>query len=148
MLTTVEVLNTLVSEIMTKHVVTVQSDDLMQTVRDLFAENKIHHLPVVDEKDQVIGMITRHDFNMLLNSFTCFETPLSEAKNDQIMRTILVGEVMTEQVCTLNKNEPVTKAADIFKENLFHAVPVVDDDEKLVGIVSTFDLIVFAFPKS
>lgn len=61
------------------------------------------------------------------------------------MRSLLVREVMVKQVAKLRPEDKIELAADIFRENLFHAMPVVDNDGKLKGIVTTFDLLNYAF---
>jgi acetoin utilization protein AcuB len=47
---------------------------------------------------------------------------------------------MTKGLAVLESNDRIGVAIEIFKENLFHAIPIVDDEE-LKGIVTTFDLI-------
>ena len=108
--------------------------------------NNIHHLPVVVE-GKVIGILSKSDYLRLLHGFTLFKTEKSTEYNDAIMRSLLVGEVMTKQVATLAPDDTLEMAAGFFRENLFHALPVVSKG-KLVGILTTFDLITFAFSES
>ena len=134
---------TTVGQIMTTPVITVSPDDTMSKVQDIFRMNNIHHIPVVD-KGKVVGIISKSDYFRLLHGFTLFRTEKSNEYNDAIMRSLLVGEVMTKQVATLNPEDSLEMAAGFFRENLFHALPVVDKG-KLVGIITTFDLITYAF---
>jgi CBS domain-containing protein len=60
------------------------------------------------------------------------------------MRSLLAEEAMTRQVATLDPDDSLEMAVGFFRENLFHALPVVDKD-KLVGIVTTFDLLTHAY---
>ncbi|MCO6476762.1 MAG: CBS domain-containing protein [Phaeodactylibacter sp.] len=134
---------TTVGQIMSTPVITVSPDDTMSKVQDIFRMNNIHHIPVVD-KGKVVGIISKSDYYRLLHGFTLFKTEKSNEYNDAIMRSLLVGEVMTKQVATLNPEDSLEMAAGFFRENLFHALPVVDKGT-LIGIVTTFDLITYAF---
>ncbi|MCB0587488.1 MAG: CBS domain-containing protein [Phaeodactylibacter sp.] len=134
---------TTVGQIMTTPVITVSPDDTMSKVQDIFRMNNIHHIPVVD-KGKVVGIISKADYFRLLHGFTLFRTEKSNEYNDAIMRSLLVGEVMTKQVATLNPDDSLEMAAGFFRENLFHALPVVDKG-RLIGIITTFDLITYAF---
>ncbi len=135
--------STTVGQIMSTPVITVGPDDTMKKVQDIFRMNNIHHIPVVVD-GKVAGIISKSDYLRLLHGFTLFKTEKSVEYNDAIMRSLLVGEVMTKQVATLGPEDTVEMAAGFFRENLFHALPVVSKG-KLVGIITTFDLITFAF---
>lgn len=133
-----------ISYIMTTKVISVSPDDTMDKVQDIFRKNEIHHVPVVDE-GKVVGIISYSDYLKLLNTFTLFKTEQSERYNDAIMNSMLVKEVMTKQVAKLEMNDTVEIAAGFFRENLFHALPVVDKQGRLKGILTTYDLLNYAF---
>jgi CBS domain-containing protein len=134
---------TTVGQIMSTPVITVAPDDTMNKVQDIFRMNNIHHLPVVKE-GKVVGIISKTDYYRLLHGFTLFKTEKSSEYNDAIMRSLLVSEVMTKQVATLEPEDTLEIAAGFFRENLFHALPVVSKG-KLVGIITTYDLINYAY---
>ena len=52
---------------------------------------------------------------------------------------------MTKQVATVSPDDTMDYAVDIFRENLFRALPVVDKDKKLVGILTPYDIMTWAF---
>ena len=64
------------------------------------------------------------------------------------MKKLLVKEVMVKQVAVLGPDHDIAIAAGIFKANLFHALPIVDKSQDLVGIITTHDLIAYAFQDS
>jgi CBS domain-containing protein len=134
---------TTVAQIMSTPVITVGPNNTMSDVQDIFRKNNIHHIPVVNE-DKVVGIISKSDYYRLLHGFTLFKTHKSEQYNDAIMRSLLAEEAMTRQVATLDPDDSLEMAVGFFRENLFHALPVVDKD-KLVGIVTTFDLLTHAY---
>lgn len=134
-----------VSQIMTTDVMFVRPDDTMSKVDEIFRTNNIHHLPVLNSEGVVVGMVSKTDYFKVLHGFTLFRTEKSEEFNKAILRSLLVKEVMTKQVAKLHPDDSIMVAAGFFRENLFHAIPVVDDESKLVGIVSTYDMLNYAF---
>lgn len=138
---------TKVGQVMTTPVKTLSPTDTMDKAQELFRKNNIHHIPIVKDK-KVLGIISQTDYLKVLHGFTLFKTQKSELYNSAILRSLLVSEVMTKQVATLHPEDTVEVAAGFFKENLFHALPIVDDKGELVGILTTYDLINFAFENS
>lgn len=136
---------TTVSEIMTTDVIFLRPGDTMEKVADIFRMNNIHHIPIIDENGKVVGIVSQADYHKILHGFTLFKTEKSEEYNKAILRSLLVKEVMTKQVAKLNPDDKLTVAAGFFRENLFHAIPVVDRKGSLIGILSTYDMLNFAF---
>jgi CBS domain-containing protein len=134
-----------IASIMTRNVYFVHPSDAMQRVDEIFTTNNIHHIPVLDDESRVVGIISKADYLKVLHGFTLFKTEKSQEYNKAILRSLLAGEVMTKQVASLNPDDTVEIAAGYFRENLFHAIPVVDHQKKLVGIVTTFDMLNYAF---
>ena len=127
-----------ISTIMTKDVFTIGPKDKLQVAQDIFDEHRIHHLPVVDE-DKVVGMLSNSDLLYFLKgkSYDKYEEHLNKIR----LKNYTVEEIMTSGLATLTSADLIRTALNIFKENLFHAIPVIDE-EKLVGIISSHDIIV------
>ncbi len=134
-----------VGQIMTVDVVTAKPDDRMSHIAFLFKTNDIHHIPIVDEDEKVVGIISKSDYYQILHSFTLFNKKREPELNDQFLVSHYAMQVMTKDVVKLNPNDKIDIAIGIFAENLFHAMPVVDDAGKLVGILSTYDLMSYAY---
>ncbi|MFK7806408.1 MAG: HPP family protein [Saprospiraceae bacterium] len=137
--------NVPLKEIMTKELVTVGPDDTLEVVDYIFNHNTFRHLPVVDEAGKILGIISKSDYNLLCNGMTLFRKDKERDANLKFLRTLLSSEVMNKELAKLSPNAKVAVAAGMFKENLFHAIPVVEDDGTLVGLVSTLDLINYAY---
>lgn len=133
-----------IGQIMTTEVIFLRPNDTMDRVQQIFKTHNIHHIPIIDD-DKVVGIISQVDYLKLLHGFTLFKTHKSEEYNNAIMRSLLVKEVMTKQVATISPDDTIDLAAGFFRENLFHALPVVDKNGSLVGIITTFDLLNYAF---
>jgi len=134
-----------VKQIMTTEVLTVRPEDTMELVHRIFHSRGIHHLPVVNAESQVVGILSKSDYYSISNAFPLFRPDLREAANERLFKSLLVEDVMTRQVATLSSDDPITVAAGFFKENLFHAIPIVDEENRLLGILTTFDLLNYFF---
>ena len=129
-----------IKDIMSKDIITAEPNDTLAKVRDKISNHLIHHMPVVED-GKVIGMISVNDLHRMEHPFTAFKNPESEDSNRQIFASMLAKEIMSSPVVKVKETEPVSHAVDILLENLFHSLPVVNKDDKLVGIITTFDLI-------
>lgn len=135
--------NILVSEFMTRYLITVTQNTTLDKVYDIFENNNIHHIPVVDG-DTLIGIISKVDVYKITHCISLFRSKSNEAYNEKLLRSLLAEEIMTKDVVVLSLSDTASQAAMLFSQNKFHALPVVDNG-KLVGIVSTLDLIELAF---
>ncbi len=134
-----------VKDIMTTEIVIVHPEDTMDKVDHIFRTNPIHHIPVVNEEGEILGIISKKDYLFAYNSFELFRKEVEEEKNIQYFRSIAIHKVMTRQVATLAPEDNLVAAYALFKENLFSALPIVDQNGVLIGIITTFDLLKFAF---
>ena len=134
-----------VDSIMSTDVTSLLSGATMLDASHIFDNKKIHHIPIVDSQDMVIGIISQSDYLQLQNTFTAFKTKAAISFNEIFFRSMLVNEVMTKPVVTLRPNDNLYVAMDFFKENRFHAMPVIGEYGKLIGIISTYDLLNYAF---
>jgi CBS domain-containing protein len=134
-----------VRDLMTRPVVTLHPSDTMEQAATIFDNQNFHHIPIVGDDHKIAGMISRHDYYKILNAFTIFETENSRTCNRATLRALLTRDVMTKQIATIRQDDPLEKAVGIFQENLFHALPVVNEQKELVGILTTFDLLNYAF---
>ena len=132
--------STPIRDIMTTEVITVRPDDTIGTVKDKITQNLIHHVPVaVDGK--VEGMISMNDIHRVEHHFTLFNNPEAAASNQQLFSTMLAKEIMTHPVVTIKEKDQVGSAIDLFLKNMFHALPVVNDQNQLTGMLTTFDIL-------
>lgn len=127
-----------VSTIMTTHVITVSPTDTLKEVKEKFDSKRIHHLPVVEYK-KIIGIISKTDFMYFLRGFTNNQT--DEFINDSRLSAYQAKDIMTKGLAKVEPDDRINVALEVFKENLFHAIPVVGEDNELVGIVTTYDVI-------
>jgi acetoin utilization protein AcuB len=135
--------DTLVSEIMTRTLITIEPNTILDAVNELFVQHDFHHLPVV-ENGKFVGILSRTDIDRVSSNIDLFHTKANKLANDKIFRSLVASEVMSAKAVVLAPNDFLSYAATLFAENKYHALPVVEDD-KLVGLVTTFDLIEHAY---
>ena len=127
-------MNEPLSSIMTRDVITAAQDDSLETARNIFLRNKVHHLPIVNGS-RLVGILTTYDL-----------FKMNGATKDKNYDDIAIRDVMTTHIATLEPEDKIGSAAELFLENLFHAVPIVKDGD-LQGIVTSFDVIKYEFHK-
>lgn len=143
---TLELLNIKVKDVMTTDVISVLENDSMQTVSDIIHSSNIHHVPVIDDDNNLKGIISKMDVVLLQDWATNLQLTSSSFRNKQVLGSQSAGERMTTQMAKVSPDDTLETCSDIFKENLFHCLPVIEDD-KLLGIITTFDLLRIAYSK-
>ncbi|MBK9257172.1 MAG: CBS domain-containing protein [Saprospiraceae bacterium] len=126
-----------VSSIMTPNPITVGMNDSLAIIAKLFSNHKIHHLPVV-EGDELVGMISKSDFLFFKRGFS--ENESDRALEEVRMNNYTSKDIMTKRLAKLEPGDKINVALEVFKENMFHGLPVVDN-KKIIGIVTTYDII-------
>ena len=125
-----------VSTIMTPDPITISPNNPISKVESIFLNHKIHHIPVVSN-NKLVGLVSKADYLLFKHDTNDHD----EQKNEEIrMDRHLVEEIMTTGIAKLEPTAKISIALAIFKENIFHSIPIVDQD-RLVGIVTTYDII-------
>lgn len=126
-----------ISAIMTKDVITLSNSDDLVTAERLFKTNHIRHIPVVSG-DAILGMLSYTD--LLRISFADAIDDEEESVDTVVYNMFTIEQVMAKNVISISSSTIIRDVAEILSKNEFHALPVVDNN-KLVGIVTTTDLI-------
>jgi len=126
-----------IKEIMTDDLITVSPSASISEIEEIFKSNKIHHIPVTKD-NKLVGLISKSDYLFFRRGYNDLKV---EDDYDKIRLERETAEsIMTTGLAVLESSDRIGVALEIFKENLFHAIPIVDKDE-LKGIVTTFDVI-------
>ena len=126
-----------ISKVMSSELITVHDGQPVSTLRKIFEENPIHHIPVVSG-EAVIGIVTSTDFMRI--SFGEFGNQDAKGLDAILDHTYKMHDVMVRNPITIPNSATVREAAKMLSSGNFHALPVVDGD-KLVGIVTSTDLL-------
>jgi CBS domain-containing protein len=123
-------------DIMTDVVQTLQVGDTLARARNQIERGGIHHLPVVDAEEHVIGLITYH---RILEAWISHGDPDRESLA-QVASDIPVDMLMEKDVLTVDVDATAAEAARLIDSNRFGCLPVTHD-ERLVGIITAADLV-------
>lgn len=126
-----------VSNIMSSQMLTVHAAQQVSEVYRLLTENPIHHVPVVNG-NELVGVISSTD--MMKLSLDSYGTP-DAANTAYLDSQFSIDKIMSRDPVTVKPEEPIRSAAKMLSTGARHSLPVVDADAKLVGIVTTTDLV-------
>lgn len=130
-----------VSHIMTSNPKTIHLKTPLSEVGKIFSEGKFHHLPVVNGKE-LIGIVSY--FDLIRVSFEqSFGVTDKEAVYSVLDHTLDVEAIMTSNPVCIQVDDTIRNAADKLCTGQYHALPVVNRDHELVGIITSKDLIQF-----
>jgi CBS domain-containing protein len=149
-----------VKEAMERNVIKFNADDKISDVAQKLRDNKISGAPIVDDNNKVIGIISEGDImrllevhsprlNLILPSpLDVIELPIRmKYEMDEIAEdmnraaSVLIGEIMTKKVYTIKEEDDISNAAQFMDTHSVNRLPVVDEEGRLIGIITRGDLI-------
>jgi CBS domain-containing membrane protein len=147
-----------VHDVMRKSVVSLPQNGTLQDVLAKFTQHHLDSLPIIDAAQRVVGFITIDDlidiflprYFELLRDFTALEdkgqlTSLfdwSFAGLDEVEeKLILAADVMNSKIHWVGSDDSLLEAASQLQSQNFQRLPVVDKDQKLVGLISDFEVV-------
>ncbi|WP_026894654.1 CBS domain-containing protein [Clostridiisalibacter paucivorans] len=140
-------------DIMTKEVVTVNPNDTAEKVTKILLQQEISGVPVVDEKNKVVGIVTEADLMfkdkdikmpayisllggfIMLESIKKFEGQLRKMASDK------VKDIMTTPVIKVKESDDIRSIVNIMLDKNINRVPVINDEYELVGIIARSDIL-------
>lgn len=138
---------------MTKEVVTVNPNDTAEKVTKILLQQEISGVPVVDEKNKVVGIVTEADLMfkdkdikmpayisllggfIMLESIKKFEGQLRKMASDK------VKDIMTTPVIKVKESDDIRSIVNIMLDKNINRVPVINDEYELVGIIARSDIL-------
>ncbi len=135
-----------VNDVMTRDVISIGKFDSVMAAADILSGRNISGLPVVDKEKKVTGIITQadilsmvgvrkeHTFKDLLKH--ALGEPLPERRVGDI-----VADVMTTPVLTTRPQASIAEVVQLMDEKKIRRMPVVDDGNRLIGIISRADIL-------
>jgi acetoin utilization protein AcuB len=124
---------------MTRRVVTVGPNTSVFEAQELMSQHRVRHLPVVEEGDKLIGIVSDRDIRSAL-PFHCFKDGISAEEKGKL-EGLKVKDIMTREVFTISPGYTIQDALLMIQNAKVGALPVVDDDGRLKGILSVRDLL-------
>lgn len=126
----------LIRDWMTTEVITIPPDTPITQAHQIMKKNHIRRLPVVDN-ETLKGIVTIGDVREASPSGA---TTLSIWELNYLWSQLAVKDVMSNRIMTITADEPMINAAKLMLENKVSGLPVVDGDNKVVGIITESDV--------
>jgi CBS domain-containing protein len=126
-----------VADAMTRKIVTVTAKDALEKLEEGMARLRFRHLPVVDDSGKLVGLLTHSDLRHAWSTFLSDR----EADRNALIAQVPVGRIMQQTVVTVRPEDSLVEAGKLMWDAKIGCLPVVDDDGKLVGIITAADFI-------
>jgi acetoin utilization protein AcuB len=127
-----------VRDVMTVRVVTVEMDDPLRMVKQIFDSTKFHHLLVVNEDHKLYGVVSDRD---LLRALSPYIGTNVETARDIATLNKRVHQIMTRKPITLGPDALIEDAVELFLTSRISCIPVVNHDFRPLGIISWRDIL-------
>ena len=124
---------------MTRKVITVDPGKTVFEAQELMADNGIRHLPVIDANRQLIGIVTDRDIRSAV-PYNFIKDSCSAEQREEIC-SLTVKDIMTGDPISISPTYTIQDALLMIQKSNVGALPVIDDDGKLTGILSVRDLL-------
>ncbi|MGB3510363.1 MAG: CBS domain-containing protein [Microcoleaceae cyanobacterium] len=143
----------IVADVMSQDPIVVTPEMPLKEAIKILAERRISGLPVVNDQGKLVGIVSETDlmwqesgvtppaYIMVLDSVIFLENP---ARYEQEIHKALgetVGEIMSKDPLTITPEKPLSAAARLMNDRNIHRLPVLDKNDKLVGILTRGDII-------
>ena len=126
----------LVQDWMTREIITIAPETSLKEAHDIMTKKSIRRLPVVLH-GKVLGIVTLGDIRGAEPSRA---SSLSVWEMKDLLANLKISEIMTRNPATIQQTASIGEAAQIMLEKKFSGLPVVDEENHLVGIITESDI--------
>jgi acetoin utilization protein AcuB len=127
----------LVRDWMSSDVVTIRPDTTLPEAHKLMIDEEIRRLPVVDNENRLLGIVTIGDVRSAEPSPA---TSLSIWEMNYLLAALKIDKIMTRNPKTISPDSTIGEAARMMLENRISGLPVVDDHNHVIGILTESDI--------
>jgi len=129
----------LIKDMLVKKPYTITVDSQFSKVWDMFVSYKIRHLPVLNDKNILVGIITQRDLYKIISPRKTMEGNFVYDKN--MLNKYILKNVMKKSVLTLSPTDTLGSAIEIMVRKKYGCIPIVNDDKTLAGIITQIDVL-------
>jgi CBS domain-containing membrane protein len=132
---------------MTKSVISVDYDTEVEQVWQLLIAHRVHAFPVIDKANYVLGIVSMdnflsqiktHQHTNIISQLTHF---IMKSQTSDTNKAEYAGHLMIKPAITVNEKQSIFELFELFDKYKVHHLPVVNDTDKLVGMVTPQDLL-------
>jgi|GEM_PF-210299 len=127
----------IVADVMTKDPVTIKSDDKLSYIVRLFSNKKISGAPVISEGN-IVGIITKSDIIKVIGVKDLLNIDSTGLKK---LEDVKVSDIMRKKVQSVKRHTKIAEATHIMNKRNINILPVLDDKNRIVGVVSRGDIV-------
>lgn len=117
--------------------VTLGPDQSVSEAVDIMSENDLHRLPVVDADGKLVGLVTE---TVITSNTPNNASSLSVFELNYLLNKLTIKDIMIKDVVTIGKDALLEEAATLMRKNDIGCLPVVDDENNLIGIITHNDI--------
>ncbi|TQV82981.1 CBS domain-containing protein [Aliikangiella coralliicola] len=125
-------------EIMTPNPITLSRFHSLSDARQLMDEKRFRHIPIVDDDKRLIGLVTQRT---VLANASSSQNLIDAEELKKIEQGTLLADLMTVDLTTATPTMKISNAARLLQNKKFGCLPIVDNDYKLVGIITNHDFV-------
>ena len=139
--------STLVDTLMSSPVVSARKSDTLTDAKVLMKEHSINHLPILDENNAPIGMVSALDLNRLSDWRTRFKAlaKVGAKRDEDLFDSLLIEEIMVSPVTCVHQNATVKEVADLIEREGIHCVLIINEAGAAIGVLTAHDLLRIAY---
>ena len=123
-----------IDAIMSTDLITLTPESTVAEARSLMQSNRIHHLPIIDGKDNLVGLVT------LTNVLAATDSFLRDPENRIHATDLQVKDIMVTDIATIDEHASLRQAAMFIEKHQIGCLPIVTDG-KLRGIITDTDFV-------
>ncbi len=123
-----------IDAIMSTDLITLTPESTVAEARSLMQSNRIHHLPIIDGKDNLVGLVT------LTNVLAATDSFLRDPENRIHATDLQVKDIMVTDIATIDEHASLRQAALFIEKHQIGCLPIVTDG-KLRGIITDTDFV-------
>lgn len=140
-------------DIMNRPVVFVRNEELLEDIINILMQHQISGVPVVDENNQLVGVVSEKDLmtkekGLNISSYIAFMTSIlgidgkkQLGESRAILQTTTAKEVMSTPAFAVHEEATIEEVVSLMMNRHINRIPVIDEDNKLVGIIGRTDLL-------
>ena len=127
-----------IENLMSKKLVTLSMDAPLSKAKEIFENQNIHHILIIDDEGLLAGVITDRD--LYKNLSPSIGTSQETHRDTSLMQKKL-HQIMARNVITSQTKLPLNEAVLLFYDNHISCLPVVDEQNKAIGIITWRDIL-------
>lgn len=130
-----------VKDYMSKRLITCRKTDSLRFALNMLNQNNISRIVTTDNEGNPVGLITTNTFLTHSDYFSAGSTRSRDYLLPLKSRKLHVGDLISKDLLKIEESEDLAKAATLMIKNKISGLPVVDNDQKLVGVIDNSDIV-------